>query len=270
MSFLHVQRPLPKPLERLAELAFDLRLIGSKTMSQIWRRLDAEAWSRCNNPYMILQNADQKILDEAAGDEVLIRELQRWLERQDQYMQSPGWFGTQHAQSELRGIAYFSMEFGLAEALPIYSGGLGILAGDHLKSASDLNVPVVGIGLLYQQGYFRQVLADDGWQLEAFPFNDPGSLPITPVLDADGRWPRVRLELPGRTLYLRGLERPRGKGEPVSVGQQLPLEQPLGPRHHGQPLRGREGEASAPGVGAGHRRLAAAGECWGSTSRSAT
>ena len=166
----------------------------------------------------------------------------------------------QHAQSELRGIAYFSMEFGLAEALPIYSGGLGILAGDHLKSASDLNVPVVGIGLLYQQGYFRQVLADDGWQLEAFPFNDPGSLPITPVLDADGRWPRVRLELPGRTLYLAGLERPRGKGEPVSVGQQSPLEQPLGPRHHGQPLRGREGEAAAPGTGAGRRRLAAAGE----------
>ena len=192
MSMLSVHRPLPKPLERLAELAFDLRLIGSKTMSQIWRRLDAEAWSRCNNPYMILQNAHQELLDEAAGDEVLIRELQRWLKRQDQYMQSPGWFGTHHAQSELRGIAYFSMEFGLAEALPIYSGGLGILAGDHLKSASDLNVPVVGIGLLYQQGYFRQVLADDGWQLEAFPFNDPGSLPITPVLDTDGRWPRVR------------------------------------------------------------------------------
>ena len=75
MSMLQVQRPLPKPLERLAELAFDLRLIGSKTMSQIWRRLDAEAWSRCNNPYMILQNAHQKVLDEAAADEVLIREL---------------------------------------------------------------------------------------------------------------------------------------------------------------------------------------------------
>ena len=78
-----------------------------------------------------------------------------------------------HRQSELKGVAYFSMEFGLSEALPIYSGGLGILAGDHFKSASDLNVPLVGIGLLYQQGYFRQVLADNGWQLEAFPFNDP-------------------------------------------------------------------------------------------------
>ncbi|MGO9114865.1 MAG: alpha-glucan family phosphorylase [Thermoguttaceae bacterium] len=226
MSFLNVQRPLPKPLERLAELAFDLRLIGSKTMSQIWRRLDAESWSRCNNPYMILQNAHQKVLDEAAGDEVLIRELQRWLQRQDQYMKSPGWFGTQHAQSELRAIAYFSMEFGLAEALPIYSGGLGILAGDHLKSASDLNVPVVGIGLLYQQGYFRQVLADDGWQLEAFPFNDPGSLPITPVLDADGRWPRVRLELPGRTLYLRVWNARVGKVNLYLLDSNHPLNSP--------------------------------------------
>jgi starch phosphorylase len=87
------------------------------------------------------------------------------------------------------------MEFGLSEALPIHSGGLGILAGDHLKSASDVNVPVVGIGIHYQQGYFRQALAPDGWQLEAF-LQRPGSLPVTPVLDADGRWPRIRLGSP--------------------------------------------------------------------------
>jgi len=226
MSMPTVRRPLPKPLERLAELAFDLRLIGSKTMSQIWRRLDEESWTRCNNPYMILQDADQKRLDEAAADKVLIGELERWLQRQDQYMQSPGWFGREHAQSELRGIAYFSMEFGLAEALPIYSGGLGILAGDHMKSASDLNVPVVGIGLLYQQGYFRQVLAEDGWQLEAFPFNDPGSLPITPVLDADGRWPRVRLDLPGRTLYLRVWNARVGKVNLYLLDSNHPLNSP--------------------------------------------
>ena len=118
------------------------------------------------------------------------------------------------------------MEFGLAEALPIYSGGLGILAGDHLKSASDLNVPVIGIGLLYQQGYFRQVLAEDGWQLEAFPFNDPGSLPVTPVLDADGRWPRVRLELPGRTLYLRVWNARVGKVNLYLLDSNHPLNSP--------------------------------------------
>jgi starch phosphorylase len=203
MSSEYVRRPLPGKLERLAALAFDLRLIGSKTMSGVWRRLDPDAWIRCNNPFMVLQHAHQERLDQAAADESLVAELARWFDRQAQYMRSPGWFGERHADSALKGVAYFSMEFGLSEALPIYSGGLGILAGDHLKSASDLNVPLVGIGLLYQQGYFRQVLADDGWQLEAFPFNDPSSLPVTPVLDPDGRWPRVRLELPGRTLFLR-------------------------------------------------------------------
>jgi starch phosphorylase len=198
-----VRRALPAPLERLADLALDLRVNDSKTLSQVWQRLDPEAWVRCNNPYMILQNAHQTRLEEVAADQELMTHLDRWFQLQDEYLSSPGWFHERHAQAELKQVAYFSMEFGLSEALPIYSGGLGILAGDHLKSASDLGVPLVGVGLLYQQGYFRQVLADDGWQLEALPYNDPGSLPVTPVLDADGRWPRVRLYLPGRTLFLR-------------------------------------------------------------------
>jgi glycogen phosphorylase len=226
MSTEYVRRPLPKKLERLTELAFDLRLIGSKTMSNVWRRLDPEAWVRCNNPYMILQNAHQDDLDKATKDTVLIGELNRWLERQEVYMRSPGWFGTTHSESELKGVAYFSMEFGLSEALPIYSGGLGILAGDHLKSASDLNVPIVGIGLLYQQGYFRQVVAENGWQLEAFPFNDPSSLPVTPVLDSDGRWPRVRLDLPGRTLFLRVWRAQVGKVYLYLLDSNHPLNSP--------------------------------------------
>jgi starch phosphorylase len=203
MANNHLERSFPPHLENLEELALDLRLSGSQTMAHIWEQLDPEAWVRCGNPHMILQNAHQDRLQELAADKPMMADLARWLERRRRYLESPGWFGEHYAQSELKGIAYFSMEFGLSEALPIYSGGLGILAGDHLKSASDLNVPVVGVGLLYQQGYFRQVLADDGGQLEAFPFNDPGSLPVTPVHDADGRWPRVRLELPGRTLLLR-------------------------------------------------------------------
>ena len=176
MTSQYVQRPLPKQLERLAELAFDLRLIGSKTMSQ---HLAAAGRGGLEPLQQSLtwscRHAHQELLEQAAADEALDRaNCTRWLDRQEHYMQSPGLVRPQHANSELKGVAYFSMEFGLSEALPIYSGGLGILAGDHLKSASDLNVPVVGIGLLYQQGYFRQVLADDGWQLEAFPFNDPG------------------------------------------------------------------------------------------------
>ena len=194
-------RALPKRLERLSSVAYDLRLASSMTLQRVWRRIDPEAWEATANPCMILQHASKESLEEAANDEELVSKLERRLGQLDAVEGSSGWFG--ELKSPLSGVAYFSMEFGLSEALPTYSGGLGILAGDHLKAASDLRVPVVGIGLLYQQGYFRQVLAEDGRQLEALPFNDPNSLPITPVLDTEGRWPRVRLALPGRTLLLR-------------------------------------------------------------------
>ena len=100
-------------------------------------------------------------------------------------------------------VAYFSMEFMLSEALPIYSGGLGNVAGDQLKAASDLGVPVVGVGLLYQQGYFRQVIDKDGAQQALYPYNDPGQLPITPVRQPNGEWLRLEIALPGYSVWLR-------------------------------------------------------------------
>jgi glycogen phosphorylase len=187
----------------MADLALDLRWTTSQLTRGIWQQLDPEAWERTENPYLILLNAAQGRLEEAARDEQLLRDVARWQEKLADYRADTGWFGRTHAQSTLRCIAYFSMEFGLSEALPIYSGGLGMLAGDHVKTASDLGIPLVGVGLLYQQGYFRQVIAEDGTQREAFPYNDPSSLPITPLDGADGQWHRVRLELPGRTLFLR-------------------------------------------------------------------
>jgi starch phosphorylase len=195
-------RTLPQRLEQLSDVAYDLRLASSMTLQRVWRRIDPEAWEASANPCMILQHATRERLEEVAADQELMARLERWLARRDATERGAGWFGERH-RGELKGVAYFSMEFGLSEALPTYSGGLGILAGDHLKSASYLHVPVIGVGLLYQQGYFRQVLGVDGQQLEALPFNDPSSLPVTPVLDSEGRWPRVRLELPGRTLLLR-------------------------------------------------------------------
>jgi len=107
-------------------------------------------------------------------------------------MEKPAWFQQQHPQTPLKCVAYFSMEFMLSEALPIYSGGLGNVAGDQLKAASDLGVPVVGVGLLYQQGYFRQVIDKDGAQQALFPYNDPGQLPITPSRQPNGEWLRKR------------------------------------------------------------------------------
>jgi starch phosphorylase len=116
---------------------------------------------------------------------------------------SPAWFQQTYSKSPLTRIGYFSMEFMLSEALPIYSGGLGNVAGDQLKAASDLGVPVVAVGLLYQQGYFRQVIDKDGAQQALFPYNDPGQLPITPLRQPNGEWLRLEIDLPGYSVWLR-------------------------------------------------------------------
>lgn len=204
-------RPMPKGLEGLNALALDLRWTWSHFSDRLWERLDPEAWERTGNPYFILQNVSQAQLDEAARDKNLTRDIKSWLEQREQYLQDTGWFGQSHPTTPIKHIAYFSMEFGLSEALPIYSGGLGILAGDHLKAASDLGVPIVGVGLLYQQGYFRQILNAESWQLEVFPYNDPINLPVMPVQDPDGGWLRIKLDLPGRTLLVRVWQAQVGK-----------------------------------------------------------
>lgn len=198
-----LNRPLPRGLERLVDLALDLRWTWSHATDRLWEWLDAEAWEQTGNPLYILQSVPQTRLEEAAADPNFKTQLQEWLAQRQRYLQDPGWFGREHKDRAPTRVAYFSMEFGLGEALPIYSGGLGILAGDFMKTASDLGVPVVGVGLLYQQGYFRQTLDVDGRQSEAFPYNDPMMLPITPAQDRDGGWLRVRLALPGRSIIIR-------------------------------------------------------------------
>jgi starch phosphorylase len=198
-----LNRPLPPGLEGLGDLALDLRWTWSHFSDRLWEMLDPDAWERTANPYFILQSVSQARLEEAAKDASFKEELRRWLAERQSYLQDPSWYAREQGASGLKGVAYFSMEFGLGEALPVYSGGLGILAGDYLKAASDLGLPVVGIGLLYQQGYFRQILDPDGRQQEAFPYNDPMSLPVTPVQNREGGWLRIRLELPGRSILVR-------------------------------------------------------------------
>ncbi len=202
---------LPERLRPLIDLALDLRFTASRTAVGLWRSIDLETWERTENPYLILLNAHSEKLDALSRDREFLSDLERCLARRESESYGARWFGSDSTHAMLRGVAYFSMEFGLSESLPIYSGGLGFLAGDHLRSASDLGVPLVGVGLLYQQGYFCQVLAPSGDQLEAFPFNDPSSMPIQPLRGPDGRWVRVRLDLPGRTLLARTWE--------VRVGQ---------------------------------------------------
>ncbi len=196
-------RPLPKELDGLAELSLDMRWTWSHGSDELWRWLDPEFWERSHNPRLLLQLIPQRRLDEAARSPEFRATLKHWLQKRQKDLAEPGWMAAAHPNSPLKKVAYFSLEFGLGEALPIYSGGLGILAGDHLKTTSDLGVPMVGIGLLYQQGYFRQALDRDLKQLEAYTYNDPGSMPISPVTNGDGSWLRVGLDLPGRKLMLR-------------------------------------------------------------------
>ncbi|MBI2869347.1 MAG: alpha-glucan family phosphorylase [Chloroflexi bacterium] len=196
-------RPLPEDLDALAELALDLRWTWSHEADQLWKAVNPEVWQQTQNPWAMLQSVPRLELERLAGDGRFMAELGRLIKARQDYVERPGWFREHYPEGTLQPVAYFSMEYGLGEGLPLYAGGLGVLAGDYLKTASDLHVPMVGLGILYQQGYFRQILEHSGWQLEAYPYNVPTSLPISPVIDDAGGWLRIPLELPGQKLWLR-------------------------------------------------------------------
>lgn len=186
----------------LAELSLDLRWTWSHAADRLWREIDPAVWARTENPWLMLLSVSLQRLEQLAGDPDFRAELERLMQVRLDYLATETWCsGAYPGNTAL--VAYFSMEYGLAEALPLYSGGLGVLAGDHLKTASDLGVPLVAVGLLYQEGYFRQMLDGRGRQLEIYPHNVPTSMPITPVRDAKGAWLGVPIELPGRALVLR-------------------------------------------------------------------
>ena len=195
---------LPPPLERLRDIAYNLRWAWSHDAIQLFRHLDHDLWeSTGHNPVLMLGTIKQEKLEEASRDDAFLAHLERLSERFESYLQSESsWF--ERLQRDRGGkpltIAYFSAEFGLTECLSIFAGGLGILAGDHLKSASDLGIPLTGVGLLYQQGYFRQYLNQAGWQQESYEDNDFHNLPITPVCRADGTALIVQVEYPGRPV----------------------------------------------------------------------
>jgi glycogen phosphorylase len=187
----------------LAELALDMRSSWNHATDRLWRQLDAVLWDLTHNPWAVLQTVSREKLHSLLADPDFRKNVDDLVKARRDAAEAPGWFQQTYPQSPLRTVAYFSMEFMLSEALPIYSGGLGNVAGDQLKAASDLGVPVVGVGLLYQQGYFRQVIDKDGAQQALFPYNDPGQLPITPLRQANGEWLRLEIALPGYSVWLR-------------------------------------------------------------------
>jgi glycogen phosphorylase len=202
LSTITVSSELPGVLAPLRDLALNLRWTWRRQTVDLFRSLDPRVFAASGeNPIAMLPQVPAGRLAEVARDEAFLTRMRHEVGELRTYLESGRWFqrtvpGAQ-GDGEGSSIAYFSMEFGISPTLPIYSGGLGILAGDHLKSASDLGVPLVAIGLLYQWGYFSQSLDRSGWQQEDYRLNDPSHLPVEPVLDADGERLTVPVVLPG-------------------------------------------------------------------------
>ncbi len=193
---------LPAPLERLQELARNLQWSWNHATIELFRRLDSDLWeSSGHNPVLMLGTIDQAQLEAAATDEGFLAQMEAVVRQFDAYMAGrTTWFSRTHGATAGPIVAYFSAEFGITECLSIFAGGLGVLAGDDLKSASDLGVPMVGVGLLYQQGYFRQYLNDAGWQREAYEKNDFHNLPLYLERRPDGAPLTVQVSYPGRNV----------------------------------------------------------------------
>ena len=192
---------LPDSLKGLEAIAKNMFWSWNPDFVELFKRIDSNLWSACgHNPIKLLGGISQAKLESLAENQGFLSELQQTAEKLKQYLNRPGWFEKVSANSSNSIIAYFSAEFGIHESLPVYAGGLGILAGDHLKSASDLGIPLVGVGLLYQKGYFRQYLNIDGWQQEVYIENDPYNMPIELVRKESSRPLTISVEYPEKCV----------------------------------------------------------------------
>lgn len=190
-------------MDTLVGLALDMRWSWNHAADEVWQRLDPALWELTHNAWIVLLTVSREQLQSRLADPAFRGKVNDLMEEKERAAASPAWFQQKYPGSPLQNIAYFSMEYMLSEALPIYVGGLGNVAGDQLKSAADLGVPVSAVGLLYQQGYFRQVIDRNGDQQALFPYNDPMQLPITPLRLPSGEWLRIKVTLSGYPVWLR-------------------------------------------------------------------
>jgi glycogen phosphorylase len=195
--------PKVEGMDELGELALNLHWSWNHASDEIWESLDSDLWQTTQNPWVILRTVSREKIASLLATPDFRQRLQDLLRQNRESFTADAWFQRKYPGAALSLVAYFSMEFMLSEALPIYSGGLGNVAGDQMKAASDLGVPVVGIGLLYGQGYFRQDFDSDGNQQALYPVNDPGQLPIRPLREENGEWLRLQIQLPGSKIWLR-------------------------------------------------------------------
>ena len=194
---------LPDSLTALWDLAFNFWFSWNYDISELFKRIDHQLWASCRqNPVMFLNNLSQDVIQNISSDEFFLERLAKTRESLEKYKsETKTSFEFEEANKEPV-IAYFSAEYAISLSLPIYSGGLGVLAGDHLKSASDLNLPLVAIGLCYQKGYFRQNLTGDGWQQERYPLNDFEEMPLIQVKDEEGKPLEVEVGLQDRRVKI--------------------------------------------------------------------
>ena len=218
---------LPPTLAPIGRLAFNLRWAWNHATDRVWEALNAEVWNQTRNPILVLQNTPRSHFDELARDAEFVDRVRRLDRSEAEYLSRPSWFQGACPIEPPPVIAYLSMEYGLTDALPLYSGGLGVLAGDHLKTASDLGVPVVAVGLFYREGYFRQMVDAAGSQIEIYAVNSRESMPVRPVTDDEGMPLRVTIALPGRDLRVRIWRADVGRVQLYLLDSDDPLNSPV-------------------------------------------
>lgn len=196
---------LPRRIQRLSELSFNMWWVWNQDAQQLFRLIDKPLWDKLrHNPIAFLQQVDRSLLDQKTNDLYFLEHYDAVLKRYDQYLnEKKTWFSESYPNLENEQIAYFSFEFGLHESLPVYAGGLGVLAGDHLKTSSDLGLPLVGVGFIYKNGYFVQSVSEDGWQETRNFYLNFSEIPVIPMTDDAGKPLVVSVELPERTVYAR-------------------------------------------------------------------
>lgn len=196
---------IPEKLERLKDIAYNLWWSWNSEAIDLYREIDLVLWEKLGkNPVRFLQEVSQRKLEDKLNDAGFIQRYENVVGRYDTYLSSTDtWFSRNHPDKLNHRVAYFSAEYGLNEVLPIYSGGLGVLSGDHCKSASDLGIPFTAVGIFYKQGYFSQRINYDGWQETSFTDLKVSQLPIKPVLNDRGENIYINVELPGRVVFAK-------------------------------------------------------------------
>ncbi len=219
---------LQDPLSELDTIARNMYWSWDSEFIELFKRIDSNMWFACgHNPVRLLGSIPQTKLDALADNQGFLNQLQRAAEKLKAYLGEQTWYDRVCSESDKPTIAYFSAEFGVHECLPIYAGGLGILAGDHLKSASDLGIPLIGVGLMYQKGYFRQYLNIDGWQQEVYVENDFYNMPIELVRKDSGRPLTISVEYPGRCVVARIWRVYIGRVKLFLLDTNLPVNSPI-------------------------------------------